>query len=123
VPFTVRSGVPLRIVLTHDFDLTRTSQLCGSTEGVVEISVDGGAWESIATYLVSGSASFSGDSGGWQTDSMDLGTALGGRSVQLRWRMKAGEGFDPQPVHWALSRIEIKGAATPVFSSMYGDVD
>jgi len=37
--------------------------------------------------------------------------------------MKAGEGFDPQPVHWALSRIQINGAATPVFSSMYGDVN
>jgi hypothetical protein len=54
---------------------------------------------------------------------LDLGAALGGRSVQLRWRMKAGEGFEAQPVYWALSRIEIKGAATPVFSSMYADVD
>jgi hypothetical protein len=40
---------------------------------------------------------------------MDLGTALGGRSVQLRWRMQTGEAFDPQPIHWALSRIEIQG--------------
>lgn len=122
LPFRVRSGVPFRIVLTHDFDLNRTSVLCGSTEGVIEISVDGGAWESIATHLVSGSASFSGNSAGWRTDTMDLGTSLGGHSVQLRWRMKAGEGFDPQPVHWALSRIEIKGTATRVFSSMYADV-
>jgi hypothetical protein len=37
--------------------------------------------------------------------------------------MQAGEGFDPQPVHWALSRIEIKGAATPVFSRIYADVN
>jgi hypothetical protein len=123
VPFRVRGGVPFRIVLTHDFDLNRTSVLCGSTEGVIEISVDGGEWQSIATHLVSGSASFSGDSAGWRRDIMDLGTGLGGRSVQLRWRMKAGEGFDPQPVHWALSRIQINGAATPVFSSMYGDVN
>jgi len=121
VPFTVRSGVPLRIVLTHDFDLTRTSVLCGETQGLLEISVDGGDWESIATHLVSGSASFSGNSGGWQTDVMDLGTALAGHSVQLRWRLQAGEGFDPQPIHWALSRIEIKGAATPVFSSVHDD--
>ncbi len=123
VPFRVRTGVPLRLVLTHDFDLNRTSVLCGATEGVIEISVDGGAWESIATHLVSGSGSFSGDSGGWQTDTLDLGTGLGGHSVQLRWRMKSGEGFDPQPVHWALSRIEIKGAATPMFSRTYADVN
>jgi hypothetical protein len=90
---------------------------------VIEINVDGGAWESIATHLVSGSASFSGDSGGWRTDAMDLGTGLGGHSVQLRWRLTAGEGFDPQPIHWALSRIQIKGAATPMFSSMYVDAD
>ena len=35
--------------------------------------------------------------------------------------MKAGEGFDPQPVYWALARIEIQGAATPLFSSMYAE--
>jgi len=122
VPFTVRSDAPLRIVLTHDFDLTRTSLFGGLTEGVIEISVDGSAWDSVATHLVSGSAAYSGNSGGWQTDILDLGTALGGHSVQLRWRMKAGEGFEPQPIHWALSRIEIQGAATPLFSSMYPDV-
>lgn len=123
VPFTVRSGVPFRIVLTHDFDLARTSLFGGPTEGVIEISVDSGEWESVATHLVSGSAAYAGSSGGWQVDTLDLGTALGGHSVQLRWRMKAGEGFDPQPIHWALSRIEIKGAATPVFSSLYADID
>lgn len=119
VPFEVRTDIPLRIVLTHDYDLTRTSLFGGPTEGVIEISMDGGAWESVATHLVTGSASYAGDSGGWQRDMLDLGNALGGHSVQLRWRMKAGEGFDPQPVHWALARIEIRGAATPVFSSMY----
>jgi hypothetical protein len=123
VPFTVRDGVPFRIMMTHDYDLTRTSVVGGPTEGVIEISVDGGAWESVATHLVSGSAAFAGNSGGWQADTMDLGTALAGYLVQLRWRMKAGEGFDPQPIHWALSRIAIQGAATPLFSSMYVDVD
>jgi fungalysin metallopeptidase (M36)/fungalysin/thermolysin propeptide len=116
VPFAVRSDVPLRIVFTHDYDLNRNSQLCGSTQGVIEMSVDGGEWESVGTHLVSGSASFSGDSGGWQTDTLNLGKALGGHSVRLRWRLQAGEGFDSEPIHWALSRIEIKGAATPVFS-------
>jgi hypothetical protein len=77
--------VDFRIALTHDFDLTRTSLLCGDTQGLIEISVDGAEWESIATHLVSGSAAFSGDSGGWQTDTLDLGKALGGHSVQLRY--------------------------------------
>jgi hypothetical protein len=122
VPFTVRSGVPFQILLTHDFDIARTPVFCGPSEGVIEISVDGGAWESVATRLVSGSAAYSGSSGGWQTDALNLGTALGGRSVQLRWRLRAGEAFDPHLVHWALSRIEIKGAATPLFSSIYADV-
>jgi Fungalysin metallopeptidase (M36)/Fungalysin/Thermolysin Propeptide Motif len=123
VPFTVSSELPLRIVLTHDFNLTRTSLFGLPPEGVIEVSVDGGPWESVATRLVSGSAAFSGDSGGWQTDTINLGTSLSGRSVQLRWRLTSGEGFDPQPIHWALSRIEIQGAATPVFSSMYNDVE
>lgn len=123
VPFAVRVDAPLRIVFTHDYDLNRSSQLCGSTQGVIEMSVDGGEWESAGTHLASGSASFSGNSGGWQTDTLNLGKGLGGHSVQLRWRLQAGEGFDSEPIHWALSRIEIKGAATPMFSRMHADVN
>jgi hypothetical protein len=36
--------------------------------------------------------------------------------------MIASESFSSQPAHWALSRISIEGASTPVFSSMYADV-
>ncbi|MGH8175662.1 MAG: M36 family metallopeptidase, partial [Steroidobacter sp.] len=121
-PFTLHSGAPFRIVLTHDYDLVRTGVYGGSATGDIEISVAGGAWEPLAPHLVSGSSHYFGASGGWRTDTVDLGTAFGGRTVRLRWRITAGASFTSQPVHWALSRISIQGASTPMFSSMYVDV-
>lgn len=114
--FTLHAGGRFRLVLTHDYSFARGA-------GEIEISTAGGAWESIDPYLISGSAYYSGVSGGWRTDTLDLGTAFAGGTVQLRWRTESSSSFSPQPVHWALSRISIEGAATPMFSSMYVDVD
>lgn len=123
VPFTLHPGAPFRIVLTHDHDFDRAPVYPAlSARGEIEISVAGGPWESLHPYLISGDSRYFGSSGGWRTDTLDLGTTFGGQTVQLRWRMSAGEAFSSEPVHWAISRISIEGASTPVFSSMYVDV-
>lgn len=117
VPFTRYPAAPFRIVLQHDFDIDRSYGL-----GEIEISVAGGPWQSIAPFVISGSSSYSGVSDGWRTETIDLGTAFGGQTVQLRWRLTSSVSFDPDPVHWALRRISIEGAATPIFSNMQVDV-
>lgn len=120
--FTVHAGAPLRITFTHDYDFDRMSVYGGGGFGEIEISVDGGAWEGVASHLLSGRSQFGGVSGGWRTDVADLGTTFGGRTVRLRWRITGAESFAAQPIHWALARISIAGASSPMFSSMYIDV-
>ncbi|HEX6927852.1 MAG TPA: M36 family metallopeptidase [Gammaproteobacteria bacterium] len=117
VPFTLYPAAPFRIVMKHDHDFG------SSGAGMIEISVAGGPWQDIAPWLSAGNSTFHGSSSGWQMETVDLGTAFGGQTVQLRWRINTGESFDAQPVHWALARISIQGASTPMFSNMHIDVD
>jgi len=123
VPFTRYPAAPFRIIVTHDYELMRTGIWGPSTpQGTVEISVDGGAWQDLWPFVESGNVFYSGSSGGWVTETIDLGTRFGGQTVQLRWRLMADPSFNPAPIHWAISRVSIQGAATPVFSNMHIDI-
>jgi len=123
VPFAV-SADPLRIRLRHDYDFDHLPGDSGTPgAGMLEVSVDGGEWEAADAYLVGGSASFLGASGGWRTDTLDFGTSLAGRRLQLRWHASTDAGYFAHFVHWAIARVEVQGAAEPMFSTLHADVD
>lgn len=117
-PFNVGAAAPLELLLRHDYDLERAPRVVA---GEVEIRLDDGEWEIATPYLSSGSASFSGLSNGWRNDTLRFLPSLAGRRVQLRLRASAAPVYGGNPVYWAVSRIEIRGAATAPFSRAVGD--
>ncbi len=125
IAFTVSGSEPLQLVLRHDHDFDRETAVgepfAWPGLGAVEIRIDGGEWESVDPYLISGSGSFVGASGGWRMDTLDFGTALAGREVQFRLHATTGTSFYEDSAYWAISRVEIHGAAQPVFSSVHPD--
>lgn len=118
-PFTVSATTPLEFVLRHDFDFDRSPVTPGY--GRIEIRIDGGDWQDAAPLLSAGSASFSGISGGWRDDTLRFGAGLAGHQVQLRLRTRVISTFRANDAHWAVARVEIRGAAQPVFSSVVAD--
>jgi hypothetical protein len=123
-PFMVSASEPLRILLRHDYDfdhLPGDSGVAGI--GALEISVDGGDWQAADGYVAGGTASFPGASGGWRTDTLDFGTSLAGRKLQLRWHASTDAGYFAHFVHWAIARVEVQGAAEPMFSTLHADVN
>lgn len=122
-PF-LASGDPLRVIVRHDYDFDRLpGDIAWPGTGLIEISVDGGDWENGTAYLLSGTMEFAGSSGGWRDDTLDFGTALAGRRVQLRWRALIDPGYFEHFSHWAIARVEVQGAAEPMFSARHADVD
>ena len=117
-PFTVSAGTPLELLLRHDYDLERAPR---PTSGRVEIRVDDGEWEDAAAYLSSGSGVFSGISSGWRNDTLVFNASLANRRVQLRLRATAPTTYRANDVHWAVARIEVRGAAQAPFSRAVGD--
>jgi hypothetical protein len=91
--------------------------------GRLSVSIDGGAWEYIAGYVSAGPTVFMGVSNGWRTDTLDFGTAFAGRRVQFRWEANASPSLTANPAYWAISRVQIEGAAEPMFSRVVADVD
>lgn len=127
VPFTVSATVPLKLILRHDYDFSRnqpgpTGPVVSEGSGDIEISVDGGEWEPAAAYVASGASQFTQSSNGWRTDTVTFGPGLAGHSVRLRFHAAIQYIFYPDDAYWALSRVEIQGATTPVFTSVHGDV-
>ncbi|MFC4820235.1 M36 family metallopeptidase [Dokdonella ginsengisoli] len=123
VPFQVSSD-PLRIVLRHDYDFDRLpGDSGGGGAGTLEVSVDGGEWEPADAYLTGGTAIFAGSSSGWRSDTLDFGTALAGRTLQLRWYAATDIGYFAHFAHWAIARVEVQGAAQPMFTTLHADLD
>jgi hypothetical protein len=128
VAFDVSTTAPLRITLRHDYDTDRQTALpsdTGADPGLatLEFSIDGGDWEYADAYLVSGSAIYSGTSEGWRNDTLDFGDHLAGRSLRLRLHLLANSSWVADDAHWAISRIAVEGAATPLFTTLHGDVN
>jgi len=123
--FLVSATDPLRITLRHDYDFDRAlnDPLGAPGAGLLSVSVDGGAWEDIAGYVVAGPVLFEGVSNGWRTDTLDFGSAFAGRRVQFRWEAVASPSFTADPAYWAISRVQIDGAAEPMFSRIVADVN
>lgn len=123
VPFLVSSD-PLRVVLHHDYDFDRLpGDSGGPGAGVLEVSMDGGPWELASAYLTGGTAVFTGSSSGWRSDTLDFGTALTGRTLQLRWYASIDIGYFAHFAHWAIAGVEVQGAAQPMFTTLHADVD
>lgn len=123
LPFRVSSD-PLRVVLRHDYDFDRLpGDSGGGGAGMLQVSVDGGDWEPADAYLAAGTAIFAGASSGWRSDTLDFGTSLAGRTLQLRWYASTDIGYFAHFTHWAIARVEVQGAAQPMFSTLHADVD
>ncbi|MDC8013226.1 M36 family metallopeptidase [Tahibacter soli] len=118
---------PVSITLRHDYDFTRnqpspTVPQIANGVGTVQIEVNGGGWMPIAPFVVSGQWQFTGTSGGWREDTIVLNPPLiAGRTLRLRLHARAPSIFYPDDAHWAISRVTINGAATPVFSTVHPD--
>lgn len=117
-PFTVGTTAPLELLLRHDYDLERAPRVVA---GRVEIKLDDGEWEIATPYLSSGAASFSGLSNGWRNDTLRFLPSLANRRVQLRLRASAAPVYGGNPVYWAVSRVEVRGATTAPFSRAVGE--
>jgi len=122
-PFLV-SADPLRVVVRHDYAFDRLpNDVSPQGSGTLEVSIDGGDWESATPHLAAGSAAFAGASSGWRTDTLDFGTALAGHRVQLRWHATIEGAFFAHASYWAIGRVEVQGAAEPMFSTLHADVN
>ena len=123
-PFAASATAPLRVLLRHDyaFDRLPADTRARPGSGTLELSLDGGEWEDAASYLAAGSATFTGASSGWRNDTLDFGTSLAGRVVQLRWHARMDAGYFEHFSHWAIGRVEVQGAAQPVFSRVVADL-
>ncbi|UXI67726.1 M36 family metallopeptidase [Tahibacter amnicola] len=118
-PFPVSAGANLQLTLRHDYDFARVG--AGPGRAVIEIQRDGGEWEAAAPYVTSGQAQFSGVSNGWQTTTLRFTESLGGRTVRLRLSVVSDSGRATDAAHWAISQVQITGAAAPMFSTLRAD--
>ncbi|WP_291182792.1 M36 family metallopeptidase [Dokdonella sp.] len=117
--FLVSTTDPLRIALRHDYLFDRAPgdpMLDGEGIGYLQVGIDGGDWEDVGTYLVSGPVAFEGRSNGWRDDTLDFGTALAGHRVKFRWTEFVSRSWTPSSAFWAIARIRIDGASEPMFS-------
>ncbi len=116
--FLVSGTDPLRITLRHDylFDRAPGDVMSEPGMGYLQVGVDGGDWQDVGAYLVSGPAQFEGRSNGWRSDTLDFGSAFAGRRVKFRWIGLASRSWSASPAFWAIARVQIDGAAEPMFS-------
>ena len=123
--FQVSLTDPLRIVVRHDYDFDRLPADIHSANGSgdIEISIDGGDWISANGYVVAGTSTFLGSSSGWRTDTLDFGTLLAGHALQFRWHAQIRPGYFEHFSHWAIARVQVQGATTPLFSRMVADTN
>lgn len=125
--FLVSATDPLRLTLRHDYLFDRAPgdplDFPDTSGGFVQVAVDGGDWQPADAYLVSGPATFLGRSNGQRSDTLDFGTALAGHRVKFRMEGTAWRAWATSSAYWAISRIEIGGAAEPMFSRVVADVN
>lgn len=118
-PFDVPAGATLELALRHDYDFERSPTSFGS--GRIEIRLGEGPWLPAAAHVASGNWQFNGQSNGWRDDTVRFGPTVAGQRVQLRLRTTVASMFRENDAHWAVARVEIRGSAQPVFSSVHGD--
>ncbi|MEO8672155.1 MAG: M36 family metallopeptidase [Tahibacter sp.] len=128
VSFNVSASSPLRIKLRHAWDVDRQS--APATDGfadpglaTVELSVDGGDWQPASIYLASGSAAYTGASSGWRNETLDFADHLAGRRLRLRLHLVTGSSWVADDAYWAISRVAVEGASSPIFSTVHGNVN
>lgn len=121
--FLASATDPLRVTLRHDYLLDRAPGDVMSTPGVgyLQVGIDGGDWQDVAAFLVSGPAAFEGRSNGWRSDTLDFGDAFAGRRVKLRWIGLASRSWAGSSAYWAIARVRIDGAAEPMFSRIVAE--
>lgn len=121
--FLVSAAEPLRITLRHDYLFDRAPGDPMSRPGVgnLLVSVDGGDWQPIDTYLVSGPVAFEGRSNGWCNDTLDFGAAFAGQRVKFGWSEFVSRSWNESSAWWALARVQIEGAAEPMFSRVVAE--
>ena len=106
--------------------------------GVIEISRDGGAtWEDISTIVepgyggtleleggnaLEGRRAFVAQNAAWplrDTVTLDLGTALAGQTVRIRFRI--GTDFNTGDYGWELDNISVQGTTNMPFPALVED--
>ncbi|WP_300616048.1 M36 family metallopeptidase [Dokdonella sp.] len=124
--FLVSTTDPLRITLRHDyrFDRAPGDPMFGDPGvGYLQVGIDGGDWQDIGAYLVSGPSAFEGRSNGWRDDTLDFGATLAGRRVRFRWTEIVSRSWAESSAFWAIARVQIDGAAEPMFSRVVAQPD
>lgn len=95
--------------------------------GVVEISVNGGAWQDAADFgatfadgyngsieALDGRDGYTGDSGGVVHESINFGTSLQGKTVKLRFIVANDSAV--AAYGWIIDNVKVTGAGTPFYS-------
>lgn len=117
--FDVPAGATLELALRHDYDFERSPTNFGY--GRIEIRLGEGPWLPAAAQVAGGAGEFNGRSNGWRDDTLRFGPGVAGQRVQLRLRTRVASMFRENDAHWAVARVEIRGSAQPVFSSVQAD--
>ncbi|HJU40885.1 MAG TPA: hypothetical protein VJ724_15040, partial [Tahibacter sp.] len=128
-PFRASATEPVTITLRHAYDLVRepppqppaVPQITYGRADV-QLSIDGGPWMPAGPFVASGEWSFLGTSGGWRNDTIVLHPIpTAGRLLRVRLYARAPSVFLADDAYWAISRVAISGATTPVFSTVHPD--
>jgi hypothetical protein len=129
-------GTALRFTLTHRWSFEVSGGILWDG-GVLELRVDGGAWQDISTWVDPGYTGALTDEAGnplslrpafsatnslwpaYEELSLDLGTALAGSTVELRLRI----GTDPgvSDVGWEIDQIAVEGIINTPFPAWAPD--
>jgi len=127
----------LRLTFWHDFDLQSARD-----GGVLEFSLDGGAWYDVAASgsgasfaangynstiasvpnPLNGRAAWSGDGGGFTQVTVDLADAAkyAGHSLRMRWRL--GTNSNTASAGWYVDDVALSGIGTPPAAPTPGTV-
>ncbi len=136
-PVFMVSGASAQVIFRHNYNTETTFD-----GGVLEISINGGAFtdiltaggsfvangytQTISTFYsspIGGRQAWSGNSGGFVTTTVNLPAAAAGQAVQLRWRFASDNSYGA--VGWYIDSISLKngyqcctGTTRPVFQSI-----
>lgn len=124
----------LRVEHRYQFELDRTAAWDG---GVIELSVDGGEWQDVSTWVdpgythvlstladnpLGGRSAWSGENPSWpDADSLELnlGEVLAGSSVRLSFRIGTDQAVSADG--WQISRLEVEGVDAAPFAAWSPD--
>lgn len=122
--FSVESGAGFSFAFDHYYEFE--AALVNWDGGVIDVSIDGGAWQDAAaagasfssgytgTIQANGREGYTGDSGGVVHEVLSFGSALAGHTIRLRFTVATDS---TGAAHgWIVDNVEVSGAGTPFYA-------